>query len=378
MTHISPLFKFCASRYHRIMDISFRLLVIDDSPHIHEMADLLFSEGQVLHAHNGREGLEKIFACRDLDAVVLDLSMPVLDGFSVLDRLQADHRFPFLPVCVFTANKDEATKALALGARDFVEKNADYQELKLRVLNLIDFKRRSEAAQRAKTDFLSMVSHELRTPMHGILGMAEAMRDAPLSPDQNRYLEILEQSAGKMMTLVEDVLQFLDSENPLHGLPRVAFDPRQVLSAVVARELDAAERTGTHVDTLVAESVPRSLVGLPEKLAVVLHHLTGNAVKFSPGGKVVLSATVVGVSEGAVTVEFAVRDTGIGLPDDWKETIFQPFTQVDGSETRRFGGLGIGLSVASRLVDMLGGTLEVQSESGRGSLFRFSLSFALG
>lgn len=211
--------------------------------------------------------------------------------------------------------------------------------------------------------------------MNGILGMAQAIRDGALSAEQSRYLEILEQSSHKMMAMVDDVLQFLESENPLQPLPRTPFDPRQVVQSVVTRLGDAAFHNEVSIDPVWGPGVPTTLIGLPEKLAVVLHHLVGNAVKFSPGGKVLVSVDSVESPTGTVCLRFAIRDTGVGFPDGWRDRILNPFTQVDGSVTRKFGGLGIGLSIASRVVQMLGGTLEVESEPGRGSQFTFVLTF---
>lgn len=355
-----------------VMDKPLQLLVIDDSPETHEVVDLLFGAPRVTHAWNGKEGLERLAAQPEFDAIVLDLVMPQMGGFEVLEKLRSSPRFRTVPVCVFTANRDDATKALALGARDFIDKRADYQELKLRVLNLVDSKRKGEAAGRAKTNFLSLVSHELKTPMNGILGMAQALRDDPLTPDQSRYLEILELSSHKMMSLVDDVLRFLESESPLNHLPQTSFDPRAVVQSVVERLADEAMQNNVVVETHWEPDVPATVTGLPEKVALVLRHLVGNAVKFAPGGRVSIAVGAREPGQGEAGLTFSVRDTGIGFPEGWKERVQEPFTQGEGADTRRFGGLGLGLSIASRIVQMLGGTLEIESEPGRGSHLSFS------
>lgn len=353
-----------------------QLLVIDDSSEAHEVIELLFGASQVSHAWNGKEGLERLVSRPDVDAVILDLIMPTMGGFEVLERLKANRRFQQIPVCVFTANREDATKALALGARDFIDKRADYQELKLRILNLVESKRRAEAASRAKTDFLAVVSHELLTPMNGILGMAQAIRDEALTSDQSRYLDILEDSSRRMMGLVDDVLRFLESENPLHQLVQTAFSPRRIVQSALERLAGEAEKNTVVTETVWGSDLPDQLTGLPDKVGLVLYHLIGNAIKFSPGGKVVVQVASQDCGDGRIRLDFSIRDTGVGFPKGWQSGIFDPFTQGDGADTRQFGGLGLGLSIASRMVQMLGGTLDVESEAGHGSLVRFSLTFA--
>lgn len=357
------------------MDKPVRLLVIDDSPAIHETAELLFGPASVGHAWDGREGLEKIGAFPDWDAIILDLTMPEMGGLAVLERLREDPLRAGVPVCVFSGSRADVVQALSLGARDFVDKNCDYQELKLRVMNLVEAKRRAEAAQNAKSSFLALVSHELRTPMTGVLGMAEAIRDGSLSADQSQFLDILEQSARKMSGLVDNLIQFLESENPLGRLPRVPFNPRQLVQTVVEKYALEAHRHAVSVRWMADSSVPEVVDGLPEKVSAVLDHLVGNAVKFSPGGSVAVSVEVASDTDEQVRLGFTVRDTGIGLTEDWKDKIFHPFTQVDDSDARRFGGLGLGLSIAGRLVRMLGGDLEVESGPAKGSRFHFELAF---
>lgn len=359
-----------------------KFLVVDDSQDTHDMMDLIFNvpgePGQkpvILHGWTGLEALEILAANQDVDVVVLDLVMPRLDGFEVLTRLAADPRFRTIPVLVFSAGRDEAVKALRLGARDFVNKPGDYLEMKLRILNLVESKRRADASDRSKIDFLSVVSHELKTPMNGVIGMAQALRDLDPSPEQSECLSALEDSSRKMMSLINNLLWFLESENPLHRLPRVPFNLEEVLEASWAPLRPEAARTGVRVETSVDPGIPQALLGLPDKIQLVLFHLVGNAIRFSPGGKVKVSALLLDSGAGTVDLSFSVADTGCGFPPEWKDRLMEPFTQADATETRRLGGLGIGLSIASRLIQMQGGVLDVHSRPGLGSTFRFTLKF---
>jgi signal transduction histidine kinase len=363
------------------MEKPMKILVVDDSPDTHEMVELLFGasgrpgvHSAIVHAENGRDGLKQLTAHPDLDVVILDLTMPVMDGFAFLEQVR-NGRFASIPVCVFTGNQEEASKALGLGARDFVRKPGDYQELRLRIINLVDQKRRAQASERAKIDFLAVVGHELRTPMNGIVGMAQAIRDDGLTPQQSDYLDALETSSRRMMVLINNVLNFLESDNPLLGVPRISFGLRETLAAVLEVYAETARRNGIDAEVLVEPAVPDRLIGLPDKLRLILDQLVGNAVKFSPGGKVVIGVDIESHGESEVYLVFSVQDTGIGLPAEDQERILEPFTQQDGSVTRSFGGLGLGLSIAHRTIQMLGGFLEVQSKPGRGSTFRFTCPF---
>lgn len=356
-----------------------KLLVIDDSPETHEMVELLFDQTRevrpvLLHAYNGRDGLDLVASNLDLDVIVLDLSMPVMDGFEVLTRLRAGRRSAGIPVLVFSGNRQDSTKALSLGARDFVNKPGNYQEILLRLENLVEAKYQAEASERAKLDFLSVVSHELRTPMNGILGMVEALRDGGMTPDQETFLGALDDSARRMMGLVDNVLRYLESESPSQTLPRAPFDPCRVVQDVLAEFTPEAERTGVALGTRTRAGGFPEVDGWEAMARTALHHLVGNAVKFAPGGRVAVDLEFRPGAGGAGQVLFSVSDTGPGFPSDRKEDLFRALTQGDSSGTRRFGGLGIGLAIASRLVQQMGSSLEVESSPGSGSVFRFALS----
>lgn len=361
-----------------------KILVVDDGSESHDMAELIFHgaggpkpEPEVLHAWNGRQGLELLRQHQDCDVLVLDLKMPEMDGFAVMEALGADRRFQGIPVMVFTADRHEANRALKAGARDFVTKPGDYVEIYLRILNLVDSKRRSEAAERAKLDFLSMVSHELRTPMNGVLGMAQALRDEVKHEAALSLLDVLEESSLRMVSMVNNLLGFLESENPLHSVPRVSFSLRAIVEAVVAEAQVQATRRGVTIETVVESTVPDALEGLPDRLQTILGHLMSNAVKFAPGGRAELSVVREPADGQTLPLTFRVSDTGEGFPEGWSRRSFDPFVQGDSGDTRQFGGMGLGLAVASRLVHLLGGELQIRSEAGGPTVVQFTLGFSL-
>jgi|GEM_PF-2312895 len=361
-----------------------KILVVDDNPEIHDILGKLFkSRGEdseiplFLHADNGKTGLDVLSANPDIDVIILDLNMPVMDGFTFLEHVRADLRFRMIPVCVFSGNREDSTKALSLGAQDFINKPGDYMEIKLRVLNLVESKRRAEASERAKKDFLANVSHELRTPMHGVMGMMELMRTTELTTEQSEYIELLEQSAHNMMSMVDSVLNFLQSENPLHLLPVVPFSLRVLVQESIDRLAPEVKINGVTLAVDIHPDLPDNLTGLPDKIQLVFHHLLSNAIKFSPSGKVSVSIAPGTREETSVQLRCSVTDTGIGIPPENQSSIFEPFLQGDSSSTRKFGGLGIGLSIASRVVQMMGGSIHVESSPGGGSTFRFAITCAI-
>ncbi len=362
------------------MNTAAKILIVDDNQTIHNILEKLFSRGEdgvtnlILHADNGQEALDILGKNPDIDVITLDLDMPIMDGFEALTQIKADMRLQAIPVCVLSASMGDSTKALKLGARDYIIKPGDYQEIKIRVLNLIDSKRRAEASERAKTSFLTTVSHELRTPMNGVCGMLQLLQSTDLSAEQSEYVQLLKQSANNMMTLVNNCLSFLQSENPLGSLPAVPFSVRAAMQELLDTLAKEAGMNGVTMESDIHPDLPDNLTGLPDKIQLIFHHLLSNAIKFSPSGKVVASIEPGVRDETSVQLHCSVTDTGVGIPPEKLSCIFEPFTQADSSLTRKYDGFGIGLSIASRMVKMMGSAINVESKPGGGSTFSFVIS----
>ena len=361
------------------------VMIVDDTPaNIEILCESLGDDYELIFATSGMDALELIRADKP-DLLLLDVMMPGMDGYQLCTILKGDPATRDIPVIFVTAmcQEEDEIKGLELGAIDYVTKPINPHIVRARVKNHLELKRYRDlletlslAADRAKKEFLRSISHELRTPLTPILGMTDLVLTSEEDDDKRKYLSLVQKAALKLLGIIEDLIETSRLEGEGITLQNSPFLLRPFLEGVVGELAPQADGKGLGLGMEVDPGLPEAVSADQGMLRKLLTMILGNALKFTSQGEVALQVGPGGDASAAL-LRFSVFDTGIGLAQHDLVRIFNDFTQSDGSVTRAFPGLGLGLTLARRIAELMGGRIWAETRPGGGSVFRFEVPLLL-
>jgi len=385
------------------MEIKPKILIVDD-----KVSNILVIEGlladievEFVRALSGLEAIERS-TTDEFALVLMDVQMPGMDGFETVGIMRKDPKNELLPIIYITAIYNEnyyRTQGIKKGAVDFLtkpiipdlfvgkvtlfinlyrqRKQLEQEIIQRKVIEqeLKKAKEVAEEAARAKQQFLSTMSHEIRTPLNGIINTVHMLREEDPRTDQVDNIEMLEFSADSLLRLVNDILDYSKIDAGKIEFEAIDFELRKLLSGIRQSFEYEILRKRLRMDIEVDDDIPVVVIGDSIRLSQILINLVGNAIKFTETGKITIRVDRLSETADNLALRFRVSDTGIGIPADKQQYIFESFTQASSTTTRKYGGTGLGLAITRKLVAMQGGFIVLESTENVGSTFSFSLNF---
>ena len=363
------------------------ILVVDDSSSARSLIQT-YLEGTSIKAAFAESGSQAVKRAKSnpFDLIMLDVRLPDINGIEVCKMLKADARTKDIPVIFVTVASDKKSlvEGFRAGAVDYITKPFEKEELLARIETHLRIKRyfeelviarkKAEESEKLKMAFLSNMSHEIRTPMNSIIGFAELLQDSDLTPEERKeFSSIVINSGEQLLNIIDEILEVSKEEAGELHLFEQEFSLRKMMHELQTIFANRLKDKPVEVKLRIAEGAPDQIVADKVRLKQVLDNLLSNAAKFTEEGSIELGYRL--AEKEIPILEFFVKDTGIGIPPEKQEAIFERFTQVEDNLTRNFTGTGLGLSIVKRLVTFMGGAVSLRSKPGKGSTFLFTLPY---